>query len=410
MPDAQIDVAFCFDDHLALPGAAALLSLLDTNPGVHVHIVTDPEPNAAPLLRSIARSKGADLTIIDRAPERDHGVGRESDYGCASSATYRRAFLADLLPHLDRILYLDADLIIRASLAELWSTDLAGAALGAVVDPWMATIGTMRAAFPDGYFNAGVLLIDLAKWRDEQVPERFVEDIRRRQQAGEDPRAHSHDQTPLNEALRGRWRALSPRWNFTTHLTPRLADELAIPARDYEAIAADPAVVHFLGSHKPWVPGFENLTPWHAEFQALRRRLETDFDLSGLAWPSSFTNGDAAARRRRMLALRLVHEARQRGLDRPAIILTGLLGREVLTVAREQDMPVACFASENPAHSGGRLHDVDIVTIGEAIDQGQRDFIIGDYRRLARTRETVDREAKERGAELRVVALSPPSG
>lgn len=410
MAGRPIDVAFCFDDHLALPGAVALLSLLDTNPGVRVHIVTDPEPNAAPLLRSIARSRGADLTVIDRAPERGHGVGRDSDYGHASTATYRRAFLPDLLPDFDRILYLDADLIVRSSLAELWSTDLAGAALGAVVDPWMATIPAMRAAFPDGYFNAGVLLIDLAKWREEQVPARFAEDICRRRQAGEDPRTHSHDQTPLNEVLRGRWRAVSPRWNFTTHLTPRVAAELAIPAPDYQVIAEDPAVVHFLGSHKPWVPGFESLTPWHAEFQALRRRLETEYDLSGLAWPSSFTNGDAAARRRRMLALRLVHEARQRGLDRPAIILTGLLGREVLTVAREQDMPVACFASENPVHSGGALDDLGVVTIGEAIGRGQRDFIVADYRRLARTREMVDRAAEERGAELRVVALSRLSG
>ena len=410
MADRSIDVAFCFDDHLALPGAVALLSLLDTNPGVRVHIVTDPEPNAAPLLRSIARSRGADLSIIDRAPERNHGVGRESDYGCASTATYRRAFLPELLPDLDRILYLDADLIVRSVLAELWSTDLGAAALGAVMDPWVATIEAMRASFPEGYFNAGVLLIDLATWREERVAARFVDDIRRRQQAGEDPRSHSHDQTPLNEVLRGRWHAVSPRWNFTTHLTPRVAVELAIPARDYEAIAADPAVVHFLGSHKPWVPGFEKLTPWHAEFQALRRRLESEFDLSGLAWPSSFTNGDAAARKRRMLALRLVHEARRRGLDRPAIILTGLLGREVLTVAREQDMPIACFASENPVHSGGALDDLGVVTIGEAIDQGQRDFIVADYRRVARTSEMVDHAAEERGAALRVVALSPPSG
>ena len=148
MTDRPIDVAFCFDDHLALPGAAALLSLLDTNPGVRVHIVTDPEPNAAPLLRSIAQRKGAEMVIVDRAPERDHGVDRESDYGCASTATYRRAFLPGLLPDLDRVIYLDADLIVRSSLAELWSTDLAGAALGAVEDPWMATIPAMRAPFP----------------------------------------------------------------------------------------------------------------------------------------------------------------------------------------------------------------------------------------------------------------------
>ena len=405
MSAGPVDVAFCFDDHLALPGAVAILSLLDRNPDARIHVLTDPEPYAAPLLRSIARSRGAQLTILDVAPERDHGVDSASDYGRASTATYRRVFLSELLPELDRVLYLDADLIVRGDLAPLWQTDLQGAPAAAVADPWMATIEPMRALFPQGYFNAGVLLIDLGRWREEGVPKHFIEDIRRRQRAGEDPLGHQSDRTPLNEVLRGLWQPLSPRWNFTTYLSPRLAEELAIPADEYTAMVTDPVIVHFLGSHKPWVPGFQRLTPWHREFQAWRERLEAEFDLSGLSWPSCFTNGDAAARRRRMLALQLVHRAGERGLERPAIILTGLLGREVLSVAREQGMPVACFASENPVYSGGRLEEVGVITIGEAIDQGQRDFIIGDYRRLGRTRDHLLAEAERRGVELRLVAV-----
>lgn len=410
MADRGIDVAFCFDDHLAVPGAVAILSLFQTNPRARVHVLTDPEPNAAPLLRSIANSCGAEIRIIDSAPERDHGVDTASDYGRASTATYRRVFLSELLPDLDRVLYLDADLIVRRTLDGLWGTDLGGAPVGAVTDPWMATIAPMRGEFPQGYFNAGVLLIDLERWRDERVPQRFVEDIRRRQRAGEDPISHCSDQTPLNEVLRGLWRPLSPRWNFTTYHTPRLAEELALAADTLAELAADPAIVHFLGSHKPWVAGFESLTRWHREWHALHERLDAEFDLSGLAWPSSFTKGDAAARRRRMLAMQLVQRARERGLEETAVVLTGLLGPEVVQVAREQGLPIACLASENPAHSGGRLHDVDVVTIGEALDQGRRDFILADYRRLERTRDTLSREAERRGAELRVVALSPPCG
>ena len=410
MADGAIDVAFCFDDHLAVPGAVAILSLHQTNPRARVHVLTDPEPNAAPLLRSIASRRGTEIRIIDSAPERDHGVDAASDYGRDSTATYRRVFLSELLTDLDRVLYLDADLIVRCSLDGLWRTDLGGAPVGAVADPWMATIGPMRAEFPQGYFNAGVLLIDLDRWREERVAERFVEDIRRRQSAGEDPLSHCSDQTPLNEVLRGCWRPLSPRWNFTTYHTSRLADELAIPAETFAGIASDPAIVHFLGSHKPWVAGFEGLTQWHREWHALHDRLEAEFDLSGLAWPAAFTKGDAAARRRRMLAMQLVQRARERGLENPAVILTGLLGPEVMQVAREQCLPIACLASENPAHSGGRLHDVKIVTIGEALDQGRRDFIVADYRRPERTRDTLSREAERRGAQLRVVALSPPCG
>lgn len=405
MTAGPIDVAFCFDDHLALPGAVAILSLLATNPRVRIHVVTDPRPDAAPLLRSIARESGADLRIIDAAPERDHGVDSASDYGRESTATYRRVFLSELLPDLNRVIYLDADLIVRGSLDDLWGTDLAGLPAGAVADPWMITIDSMRAAFPQGYFNAGMLLIDLERWREERVPGRFVADIRRRQRDGEDPLGHRSDQTPLNEVLRGRWRPLSPRWNFTGYHVPQLAEELGLPDGAFAGIAADPAIVHFLGSHKPWVPGFASLTSWHREWQALRDRLEAKFDLSGLAWPSSFTNGDAAARRRRMIAMKLVQRAREGGLEEAAVVLTGLLGHEVLQVAREQGVRIGCLASENPAYSGGRLHDVEVVTIGEAIEQGRRDFILADYRRLGRTRDLVLAEAERRGAELRLVAV-----
>lgn len=410
MPAGPIDVAFCFDDHLALPGAVAILSLLETNSAVRVHVLTDPEPRAAPLLRSIARSKGAEISIVDSAPERDHDVDTASDYGRESTATYRRVFLTELLPDLDRVLYLDADLIVRNDLRQLWEAKLAGMPVGAVTDPWMATIDSMRAAFPNGYFNAGVLLIDLVRWRTERVLERFVEDIRRRQLAGEDPLSYRSDQTPLNEVLRGRWCRLPPQWNFTGYHVPRLAAELALTAETFAEAASDPAIVHFLGSHKPWVAGFESLTPWHREWHDLRRRLEAGFDLSGLGWPAPFTNGDASARRRRMLAMQLVQSALEQGLEEPAVVLTGLLGSEVVHVAREQGLPIACLASENPAYSGGRLHDVEVVTIGEALDQGRRDFILADYRRLKRSREILASEAERRGAELRVVALSPPFG
>lgn len=402
-------MAFCFDDHHALPGAAAILSLLARNPAARIHVLTDPAPRAAPLLRAIAERRGADLRIVDRAPDTAQGFDPTSDYGRASTATYRRIFLPDLLPGSERVLYLDADVMVRDGLRPLWDTDLAGACLAAVEDPWMVTIPSIRAAFPEGYFNAGVMLIDLAGWRKEQVTARCIGAIRRRQHAadaeGGNALNYRNEQTPLNEVVHGRWRRESARWNFTVLHTPRLATENAIGVEDYAAMSADPGIVHFLAAYKPWLPGFERFTPWHREYQGWRRELEEAFDIGGLAWPGAFTVGDTAARARRMMALRLVHQAVAKGFERPAILLTGLLGRDVLVVAREQGLPIDCFAREGLSVPGDALHDVPIVTIGEAIEAGRRDFIIGDYRRLERTRHHLLAEASARGAELRVAAV-----
>jgi hypothetical protein len=216
----------------------------------------------------------------------------------------------------------------------------------------------------------------------------------------------------MNEVLRGRWREIPPKWNSTSYLTPRLAADLGLPQAAFEEAVTDPAVIHFLGSHKPWQPGFAALTPWHCEFARLRDEVDGVAPTDGLAWPTFNWNGTAASRQRRIMAMRLVAAAKATGFQRPVVTLTGLLGQDVLAVAREQQLAIAGFASESPSHVGGALHDVEVMSVAQAIDRGHRDFILGDYRRIERTRAWVEDEARQRQADLRILDvanLMPPS-
>src|SRR4051812_28713331 len=81
---------------------------------------------------------------------------------------WTRLWLSDFFPdNVDRVLYLDCDIVIVGSVAALWNVDLDGALLGAVDIPGSehgVTHLGLRAE--DGYFNSGVLLIDLKKWRE----------------------------------------------------------------------------------------------------------------------------------------------------------------------------------------------------------------------------------------------------
>ena len=79
---------------------------------------------------------------------------------------------------------------------------------------------------------------------------------------------------------------------------------------------------------------------------------------------------------------------------------------EVAIVAREQRLPLAGFASENPRVSGGTLHGLDIITIADAIDRGRRDFIVADYRRLPWICAAVEEQGARQGAALRLVTLT----
>ncbi|MGZ8347009.1 MAG: glycosyltransferase family 8 protein [Allosphingosinicella sp.] len=411
MPAGPIEVALCFDDHLALPGAVAILSLLRSREApVRVHVLADPDSRAAPILRAMADRHDTEIRIVEVSDDRLAGCDSASDYGRPSIATYRRLLLADLLPDVDRLIYLDADLMVRRDLTDLWNVDFSGAPLAAVRDPWMATVTEMRDQFPAGYFNAGVMLFDLVRWREEGLSRRCLDEIERCRRAAEagggNALGYRNEQTPMNEVLRGRWRALPPEYNSTAYLTPRLAHELDLSRAEYADAVTDPAVVHFLGSHKPWTSGFERLGPWHREYQRVREAFEAEYDCSRLAWPLFSWNGVEAAQRRRLMAMRLVASAKMKGFERPVIVLTGLLGEDLLVVAREQQLPVACFASESPAHAGGELHGIDVVPVAEAIDRGHRDFILGDYRRRDRTRAWVEGEARASSADLRILDVA----
>ncbi|GHT96385.1 hypothetical protein FACS1894141_6480 [Spirochaetia bacterium] len=90
-----------------------------------------------------------------------------------SLATYFRILMPSILPsNLDKILYLDCDIIVRKSLVDLWATDITHNPIGAVYDMTIDDIRNYNRLRYDralGYFNAGVLLVNLKYWRDNNV-------------------------------------------------------------------------------------------------------------------------------------------------------------------------------------------------------------------------------------------------
>ena len=86
---------------------------------------------------------------------------------------YFRLLCPKYLPEtLNRVLYLDCDILVRSSLEELYSTQLDGKPLAAVEDVLSPNIGMLENLGMTGtskYFNSGVLLIDLAAWRKSEL-------------------------------------------------------------------------------------------------------------------------------------------------------------------------------------------------------------------------------------------------
>jgi lipopolysaccharide biosynthesis glycosyltransferase len=409
----RIDIAFCIDDTMALPLSVALLSMAASRRRrLRVHLLVDRATRAAPLLRDILDFIGFDHILAEGAPEQDLAPEGHTPYGRPSTAPYRRILLADRFPGLDRLLYLDADILVRDDLGDLWDVDLAGKPVGAVVEAAFDPGEAWMAHYAGGYFNSGVLLIDLRRWRAEgltaQVADRLA--ARRRvlaeakaQEVTTDPAtALWGEQTPLNEALIGRWRPLPPRWNLTKEFD---SGHGIWPGFSDEAIAAtigNPGLFHFAGAEKPWVPAYAGFTTFHREFQSWRGELERRFDLRGLTWPGHDDPGLRLACR--VMALQLVQQAREQDFE--TVVLAGkpLWIAEIAQVARRKGLTIAALATQSALHQGGVIDGIGIVAVRDALAAGQRDFIIADVpARCARLKAEIAREAAAQGIIARVV-------
>ena len=170
--------------------------------------------------------------------------------GYISRATFYRLALPQILdPKIDRILYLDSDLICTRDIAYLWHIDIAGYPIGAVCDPGVDAVAFARqwglAREPGGYFNAGVLLLDLELIRGEGLFQTAIDFL-----TANRPALEFMDQDALNYALSRRWAKLDPAWNVQRNMLLRKRELFEPKLR---MLSNRPAIIHYTGDKKPWL-------------------------------------------------------------------------------------------------------------------------------------------------------------
>ena len=175
-----------------------------------------------------------------------------------------RLFAAEVLPEtVERALYLDCDTIVCGSILPLYEWDLGDCLVGMVMEP--TVYGEMKEALgmgrDDAYYNSGVLLIALGRWRRERVLTRLLDFY-----GAHAGRLFACDQDTINGALRGQIRTLPPKYNFFTNYRYFRYDTLYGLCRAYEEVGREafaeakryPVVLHYLGDERPWIAGNRN--------------------------------------------------------------------------------------------------------------------------------------------------------
>ncbi len=158
-------------------------------------------------------------------------------------ATYYRFLAPLILPQAEKLLYLDADMVCINPLNELWQIPTGPGAVALVVgeiaslQPVLAKNAGLRG---ERYFNAGMMLIDVAQWRADNISERAFTLL------SEHGRNFQYlDQDALNILLEDKVTFVSPRFNTLTML--------AHDDRGYTLdVPAETCLIHYAGADKPW--------------------------------------------------------------------------------------------------------------------------------------------------------------
>lgn len=260
----HIRIACCIGDSYTLPLAVMLSSLVGRLSGhsrAELHLLHGDLSDAC--LRTIGSI--IDTTPIPVSAEHTRLIppDRRFPWEAAAPLLLPKVLSRDI----DRVLFIDADVLVLDDISPLWHADLRGRAIGAVADAAIPLCRSPRGVRrwrergipPDAsYFNAGVMLMDLHAWRERQIADRAIGYLR---EVG--GTADFFHQEALNGVAWNDWSPLDLRWNMH-------ASQDRSPGRRDAVNVSAPAIVHFSGRMKPW--RFRTGSRFDAEYQRALER------------------------------------------------------------------------------------------------------------------------------------------
>ena len=265
-----MDIIFATNNSFCQHVAVAILSLLDNNRNkditLHLFCINVSEYYLN-LIKSLICNTKVSLKVYPIDGELFQSFPNPGNY---SYATYLRLVTASVLFDIDKVLYLDCDLVVNGDISELWDMDISDYAAAGVYDTVLSHsiirdyIG--YDFIKEGYFNAGVLLLNLKYFRENYIEKKFFDFLTNHN-------AKLNDQDAINAVLHGKIKAIHPKWNCHVGyfaFPPLVIDE----QRKYiKQLWKNAVIIHFTGPAKPWYVECVNpyrkvylsylkLTPW----------------------------------------------------------------------------------------------------------------------------------------------------
>lgn len=248
-------IALTFDDNYLEQSVVLMTSILVSgNDGVIFHIIDGGLSDKSKDILQNFKNCQVKFYSVDKNIFKDYV---KSDYYPVSM------LYTMILPELidvERLIYLDSDIVVKSSLKELYQMDFEDNYICAVEDAngkkYVKKFGMNGTS---KFFNTGVMLVNCAKWRYNKSSDKSIEFAM----------AHTgtrfgYDQTSLNILFEGKVKFIDLKWNLQfcpINIWATYEDDL-----QYKNAIENPNIIHYVGDYKPWKKGFSFFNPKSADY------------------------------------------------------------------------------------------------------------------------------------------------
>jgi lipopolysaccharide biosynthesis glycosyltransferase len=279
----KIHIALATDDNYVYFALIVLTSIVlnhsDGTPIV-VHILTGGLQAEQASRFEVFSKYGMEIDILTI------DIDRFSKRWNTARPTYFRLELPELLPTVSRVIYLDCDVVVLDEISKLWKLDLHGHPLGAIGDRVGLDPARNMNLPPERYFNAGVLLLDLERMREQNAVEKCNDLwIRHRSEI------KVADQGLLNKCFCDDMELLPQKWNIINSVYRNPPVPGMYTAEEVTEAIRHPGIVHFTGAHKPWLLLKRFHHPYAYTFCQYARRAPIPRSKKIKYWLKQYLNG-----------------------------------------------------------------------------------------------------------------------
>lgn len=247
----MINFIYCLDENYNTQCITSIFSILEkTSEKANFFILHE---NPASINKLLQRVEGHKMTndIVTKKFDKDSSFFINLEKSHVSAASYFRLYLDEYFDGgLKYFVYIDPDVIcnldpvfaIRDSIKKMSQKGLNVGAVTEDVDE-VKSSNSGRLKLPSQkYFNAGIMIINLATWKSETIGIKLREILKNSKD-----KIVLHDQDVLNLFFDGDYLELSPYLNFTV---PTLNGDVSKKLNKFDI--GEVIFYHFAGNRKPW--------------------------------------------------------------------------------------------------------------------------------------------------------------